>query len=153
MSAHQAQHDVATSCRTLGVSRSGFYAWKDRPLSRRAREDVEIAQKIRLIHAVSRGTYGAPRVHAELAAEGVHVGRKRVARLMKALGLQGATRRRFATTTVRDADARPAPDLVERDFTAAARDRLWVADITYIPTGSGFGNRRGRTLARKTMCS
>ena len=118
MSAHQAQHDVATSCRTLGVSRSGFYAWKDRPLSRRAREDVEIAQKIRLIHAVSRGTYGAPRVHA--------------------LGLQGATRRRFATTTVRDADARPAPDLVERDFTAAARDRLWVADITYIPTAPGF---------------
>ena len=138
MSAHQAHHGVAMQCEVLGVSRSGFYAWKDRPLSRRAREDVEIAQMIRTIHAVSRGTYGAPRVHAELAADGVRVGKKRVARLMKALGLQGATRRRFTTTTVRDTAARPAPDLVERDFTAAARDRLWVADITYIPTAPGF---------------
>lgn len=138
MSVHQAHYGVAKQCEILRVSRSGFYAWKDRPLSRRAREDVEIAQKIRVIHAVSRGTYGAPRVHAELAADGVHVGRKRVARLMRALGLQGATRRRFTTTTVRDEDARPAPDLVERDFTAASRDQLWVADITYVPTAPGF---------------
>jgi len=138
VSAHQARYGVARQCGVLGVSRSGFYAWKDRPLSRRAREDVEIAQKIRVIHAVSRGTYGAPRVHAELAADGVRVGRKRVARLMKALGLQGAARRRFATTTVRDPAARAAPDLVRRDFTADARDRLWVADITYVPTASGF---------------
>jgi putative transposase len=107
-------------------------------MSRRAREDITLAQKIQVIHAVSRGTYGAPRVHAELAADGVRVARKRVARLMKALGLEGATRRRFTTTTVRDEDARPAPDLVERDFTAERRDQLWVADITYIPTAPGF---------------
>jgi putative transposase len=138
VSAHQAQHRVARQCEILGVSRSGFYAWRERPLSRRAREDVEIAQRIRMIHAVSRGTYGAPRVHAELAAGGVHVGRKRVARLMRGLGLQGASRRRFTTTTVRDANARPAPDLVEREFSAAGRDQLWVADITYVPTAPGF---------------
>jgi putative transposase len=138
VSAHQADHAVAKQCEVLGVSRSGFYAWKDRPLSRRAREDVELTQKIRMIHAVSRGTYGAPRVHAELAAEGVRVGRKRVARLMRLLGLQGASRRRFTTTTVRDPEARPAPDLIERDFAAAGRDQLWVADITYIPTAPGF---------------
>lgn len=138
MSAHQARHGVARQCEVLGVSRSGFYAWKDRPLSRRARADVEISQRIRLIHAVSGGTYGAPRVHAELAADGVRVGKKRVARLMRALGLQGATRRRITTTTVRDPDARQAPDLVERDFTADGRDQLWVADITYVPTAPGF---------------
>jgi len=138
VSAHQAFHDVATSCRVLGVSRSGFYAWKDRPLSRRAGEDVAIAHKIRAIHAVSRGTYGAPRVHAELAADGVRVGRKRVARLMRAAGLEGASRRRFKTTTVRDEEARPAPDLVARDFKARRRDQLWVADITYVPTAPGF---------------
>jgi putative transposase len=138
VSAHQARYGVATLCGVLRVSRSGYYAWKDRPMSRRAREDVGIAQKIRLIHAVSRGTYGAPRVHAELAADGVRVGKKRVARLMKAIGLQGASRRRFTTTTVRDPHARPAPDLVRRDFTAAGRDQLWVADITYVPTAPGF---------------
>jgi putative transposase len=138
VSAHQAEFGVAKQCEVLGVSRSGYYDWKDRPLSRRAREDVVLAQKIRLIHVVSRGTYGAPRVHAELGADGVHVGKKRVARLMRALGLQGATRRRFTTTTVRDKDARPAPDLVERDFKAESRDRLWVADITYVPTAPGF---------------
>src|SRR4029077_12170280 len=90
------------------------------------------------IHTRSRGTYGERRVHAELAALGVHVGRKRVARLMRALGLAGVSRRKSSRTTVRDRDARPAPDLVERDFAASGPDRLWVADITYIPTWAGF---------------
>lgn len=138
MSAHQAEFSVATMCRVLDVSPSGYYAWKKRPLSARAREDVEITQRIRTIHAVSRGTYGAPRVHAELAAEGRHVGRKRVARLMAAAELVGVTRRRGCRTTVRDPDARPAPDLVDRNFVAERRDQLWVADITYIPTWEGF---------------
>jgi len=93
---------------------------------------------LRRVHAISRQTYGAPRVHAELRAEGIVVSRKRVARLMHAEGLQGAHRRRFARTTVRDGRARPAPDLIERDFAATGPDRLWVADITYIPTWSGF---------------
>jgi putative transposase len=95
-------------------------------------------EQIRVIHARSRGTYGERRVHTELAALGVHVGRKRVARLMRALGLAGVSRRKGTRTTVRDREARPAPDLVDRDFTAPGPDRLWVADITYVPTWAGF---------------
>ncbi len=123
--------------RVLGVPPSGFYAWRKRPLSARARADVELGAEIAGIHRESRGTYGAPRVHAELAAHGVRVGRKRVARLMRRAGLQGVSRRRPFRTTVRDATARPAPDLVQRQFQAAP-NRLWVADITYIATGAGF---------------
>jgi putative transposase len=129
---------VATVCRVLGVSASGYYAWQSRPLSARAHTDRELLAQIRTIHDRSRGTYGAPRIHAELAAEGVHVGRKRVARLMQAAGVAGVSRRAFVTTTRRDLAARPAPDLVQRIFTADGPDRLWVADITYVPTWAGF---------------
>lgn len=90
------------------------------------------------IHEKSHGTYGAPRIHADLAAEGIQVGRKRVARLMRTAGLAGVGRRKWITTTVRDRNARPAPDLVERNFVAPGPNRLWVADITYIPTWAGF---------------
>jgi putative transposase len=136
--AHQAAHRVATLCRVLGVSSSGYYAWQHRPPSARAQADVALTEEIRAIHARSRGTYGAPRVHAELAALGGHVSRKRVARLMQAAGLAGVSRRPFVTTTRRDPTARPAPDLVQRTFTVDRPDRLWVADITYIPTWAGF---------------
>jgi putative transposase len=122
----------------LGVSPSGYYAWRKRPLSPRARADVELSADIAAIHRASRRTYGAPRVHAELAALGIHIGRKRVARLMRALGVQGVSRRRWPRTTVRDPAQPPAPDLVARDFTAPGPNHLWVADITYIPTGAGF---------------
>lgn len=138
MTAHQAVHHVATGCRVLDVSTSGYYAWRKRPLSPRARADVELSAHIDTIHRASRGTYGAPRVHAELAALGIHIGRKRVARLMRALGVQGVSRRRWPRTTVRDPAQPPAPDLVARDFTAPGPNQLWVADITYIPTGAGF---------------
>jgi putative transposase len=138
MTAHQAFHRLAAMSRVLDVSPSGYYAWRKRPLSARARADVELSAHIEAIHRASRGTYGAPRVHAELAALGIHVGRKRVARLMRALGVQGVSRRRWPRTTVRDPAQPPAPDLVARDFTAAGPDRLWVADITYIPTWAGF---------------
>ena len=137
MTAHQAVHCVTTMCRVLGVSPSGYYAWRKRPLSPRARAAVELTAQIEAAHRDSRGTYGAPRIHAELAAQGLHVGRKRVARLMRAAGLQGVSRR-TVRTTVRDETTRPAPDLVDRQFTAAGPDRLWVADITYVPTGAGF---------------
>jgi putative transposase len=137
VTAHQAVHPVAALCRTLGVSPSGYYAWSKRPLSPRARANVELSAMIAGIHRESRGTYGAPRVHAELAAQGIHIGRKRVARLMRAAQLQGVSRRKFRTT-IRDEAARPAPDLVDRQFTTAGPDRLWVADITYISTGAGF---------------
>jgi putative transposase len=138
VSDHQAHHDVSTQCRVLDVSRSGYYAWQRRPLSARAREDIELTQRIRRIHATSRGTYGAPRMHAALAAEGVRVGRKRVARLMVAAGLEGVSRRRGVRTTVRDERDEPAADLVDRDFAAPGPDLLWVADLTYIHTRAGF---------------
>jgi putative transposase len=125
-------------CRVLGVSPSGYYAWRKRPLSPRARADVELSAEIHAIHRESRGTYGAPRIHAELAARGLRVGRKRVARLMRGPGLQGMSRRKLCRTTRRDEAAQPAPDLVARDFTAPGPDRLWVADITYVPTSAGF---------------
>lgn len=138
MRAHQGTHRVATVCRVLGVSASGYYAWQSRPLSARAQTDRELLEHIRTIHDRSRGTYGAPRIQAELVAEGVHIGRKRVARLMQAAGLVGVSRRAFVTTTRRDLAARPAPDLVQRAFAVSGPDRLWVADITYIATWTGF---------------
>jgi len=131
-------YGVATMCRVLAVSASGYYAWRKRPPSARARADVELTARIQAIHQYSRGTYGAPRIHQELRAAEIRVGCKRVARLMKAASLRGASRRPWLITTVRDRHARPAPDLVERNFTAAAPDCLWVADITYIPTWAGF---------------
>jgi putative transposase len=137
VSDHQADYPVATMCRLLDVSSSGYYAWMQRRPSRRAETDAALLAAIETAHAASGGTYGAPRIHAELAAKRIHLGRKRVARLMRRAGLAGVHRRRFVLTTLRDG-GRPAPDLVDRDFTAEAPDRLWVADITYIPTWAGF---------------
>jgi len=129
---------IATMCRVLEVSPSGYYARCTRPPSQRSRADAELTVRMRAIHERSRGTYGAPRIHAELEAEGIRVGRKRVARLMRAAGLVGVSRRRWMCTTVRDRAAGPAPDLVECNFVASGPNRLWVADITYIPTWAGF---------------
>jgi putative transposase len=125
-------------CHALGVSPSGYYAWLNRGASARARDDEALAEQIRMIHTRSRGIYGAPRIHAELAATGTRVGRKHIARLMRVAGLQGLSRGKGCTTTRREREARPAPDLVARDFTADVPNRLWVADITYLPTWVGF---------------
>jgi putative transposase len=125
-------------CRVLGVSSSGYYAWRSRQPSKRSREDQTLCRRIEQIHRQSRQTYGAPRVHAELRAEGRCIGRKRVARLMRTIKVAGVSRRRSWSTTRRDPKARPAPDLVDRRFVANGPDQLWVADITYIPTGGGF---------------
>jgi putative transposase len=138
MSEHQTVHGITTMCRLLEVSTSGYYAWLEREPSARATSDVALLERIRAIHEKSRGTYGMPRVHAELKAEGTRVGCRRVGRLMRRAGLQGASRRKGCWTTRRDRDARPAPDLVERKFVADAPDKLWVADVTYIPTWAGF---------------
>jgi putative transposase len=100
--------------------------------------DEALLERIRAIHRASRGTYGAPRIHAELVDEGWRIARKRVARLMREAGLFGVSRRKWTCTTQRRPDARPAPDLVERDFTADEPDQLYVADITYVPTWAGF---------------
>jgi putative transposase len=125
-------------CRVLEVSTSGYYAWLKRAPSQRSREDAVLAVRIGWIHLRSRSTYGALRIHAELTDEGVRVGRKRVARLMRAAGLQGVSRRKYRRTNVRQPGAQPAPDLVQRDFAVAGPDRLWVADITFIATWTGF---------------
>ena len=138
MSANQARFRVATMARVLGVSPSGYYAWRRRPPSARAEADAELTTRVREIHARSRGTYGAPRIHADLADDGVSVGRKRVARVMRAAGIAGVSRRRGPRTTRRAVRARPAPDRVERRFEANEPNRLWAADITYVPTLAGF---------------
>jgi putative transposase len=138
MSAHQAEFPIRIMARVLRVSASGFYAWRSRPASARAVRDADLTRRIRTIHAGSRQTYGAPRVHAELKAEGSAIGRKRVARLMRAAALAGASRRRRMITTRRTPEEQPAHDLVRRNFTAEGPNQLWVADVTYVPTMAGF---------------
>ena len=129
---------IHTMARTLGVSRSGYYAHSKRKPCARSQSDAELTARIAAVHTASRQTYGAPRIHAELVDEGLAVGRKRVERLMKANGLKGISRRKFVTTTARDKRVRPAKDLVDRNFYADAPNVLWVADITYVPTWAGF---------------
>jgi putative transposase len=139
MSANQACFPIAAMARVLGVSKAGYYSWRHRPPSAHARADEMLLARIKTVYISSRQIYGAPRVHAELRAAGERHGRKRIARLMHAAGLVGASRRRGGPiTTRRDKQARPAPDLVDRDFQAAGPNQLWVADITYVPTMAGF---------------
>src|SRR4051794_34284741 len=126
-------------CRVLGVSRSGFHAWERRAPSVRALADRALTGRIAEIHAGSMKTYGSPRVHAELRLEdGVHVGRKRVERLMRRAGITGQITRRRGRTTIRVQGIRTAPDLVERDFAPTALNCLWCADITYVRTWEGW---------------
>jgi putative transposase len=137
--ANQATYPVRVMCRLLKISASGFYAWDERPLSARARADIRLSATIHAIHRRSRGAYGAPNIHAELADDHeIFVGRKRVARLMRAAGLRGVMARRFVRTTISDESAAVSADLVDRNFKADGPDQLWVADITYIPTWAGF---------------
>ncbi len=138
MRANQATFPVTTMSHVLGVSPSGYYAWCARPPSTRTVANERLLERMREIYRFSRQSYGRPRMYAELRDEGWPVNHKRVARLMKQDGLVGITRRKKWRTTKRDRDGRPAPDLVERNFAPGAPDRLWVADITYIPTWAGF---------------
>lgn len=139
MSTNQASFPIAAMARVLGVSKAGYYAWRDRSPSAHAQADTVLLTRVRTIHATSRHLYGAPRVHAQLHADGERHGRKRIARLMRRAGLVGACHRGSGpTTTRRDQDARPAPDLVDRKFTAERPNQLWVADITFVPTAAGF---------------
>ena len=131
-------YPVVVLCRVLRVSRSGYYGWARRGASARARSDEALAAQIAAVHERSRRTYGAPRVHAELHAQGTCCARKRVARLMRAAGLVGCHRRRRARTTVADPAHTPAPNLVARDFAAPAPNRLWLGDITCVATHEGW---------------
>ncbi len=138
MKAYQATYLVHTMSRVLKVSASGFYAWMKRSPSEHAQSDVLLGDRIEAISRRSRSTYGRPRIHAELVDEGIRISGKRVARLMRNRSICGASRRKTTITTIRDHDAKPALDLVERRFTADAPNQLWVADITYVRTWSGF---------------
>ncbi len=137
--AEKTSFPIAFMCRRLGVSRAGYFAWKGRPPSPHAVTDARISEIIHQVHAGSRGTYGAPRIHAELADEhGIRCGRKRVARLMRIASLRGVCRRRRVKTTRRDEQAQISDDLVQRQFSATGPNELWISDITYLPTWQGF---------------
>ena len=138
MSDHRALYPVRVMCRVLEVSSSGYYAWRRRGPSKRSKANAVLLKKIERFHKESDGTYGSPRIHADLKAENDGASLNRVARVMCAAGIQGVSPRKWTTTTVRGEDTRPAPDLVDRDFTASGPDQLWVADITYIATWAGF---------------
>jgi putative transposase len=139
IAAEKASFPIRFMCRRLGVSPAGYYAWLHRQPSARAQVDALLTTTIQQVYQASRGTYGVLRIHAELAEEHqIHCGRKRVARLMRLAGLRGVCRRQHVRTTQRDQTAEVADDLVQRAFRADAPDRLWVADITYLPTWQGF---------------
>lgn len=130
---------MAVLCELLRVSRSGFYAWASRPKSAHAVADEVLTEQIREVFDANRRVYGSPRIHTELADEGIHVGRKRVARLMKTAGIVGCHRRkRSFSITRQDPATQAAPDLVDRRFTRERPNQLWVADVTYVPTVQGW---------------
>jgi len=130
---------VAVVCDVLDVSRSGYYAWRDRPASERARRRVRLAVEVKAAHAASRGTYGSPRVHAELAARGVACCENTVAKVMRDQGVRSKTARKFRVRTTDARHAHPVADnLLDRDFAAVRPDRKWAADITYVTTGQGW---------------
>lgn len=135
--AERASFPISLSCRMLGVSRSGFHAWRRRAPSQRSLEDAWLLERIRQIHERSRRTYGSPRVHAELRRQGVHVGRKRVERLMRQAGISGLLKRRKQAATIPVQGLHVVDDLVARDFGPDAPDRLWCADLKQIPTSEG----------------
>lgn len=135
---HSGQYPVRLMCRVLKVSPSAYYAWRCRPESRRVREDRRLLVEIRAIHQAKRETYGSPRIHAELKAQGLRHGEKRVARLMRDNDIRAKQKRKFKATTDSKHSHPVASNLLKRDFEATAPNEKWVADITYIPTREGF---------------
>jgi len=139
ISAERASFPVSLLCALLEVSASGYYAWASRAPSDRTLSDAWLSGRIKEIHGRARGVYGARRIHAELRhRDGVGVGRKRVERLMRSAGLSGLLKRRRGRTTIRVPGVRVADDLVDRRFDREGPNRLWVADITYLPTWEGW---------------
>ena len=136
--AEKARYPVTVLCRVLEVSRPGFYAWCDRPESKRAAENRALRVRIRAVHKASRETYGSPRVHATLAAEGTRVSRVRIAKLMRAEGLQVRRKRRFVRTTDSKHNLPVAANVLNRQFTPTEPNKVWATDITYIWTKQGW---------------
>ena len=136
--AEKAHYPVAVLCSVLSVSRSGFYAWEQRPAPARERADAALTLDIRVAHKLGRSTYGSPRVHAELQAKGVRVSEKRVARLMREDGLRARQKRRFRRTTDSNHSDPIAPNVLKRDFEPAAPNQSWATDVTYVHTAEGW---------------
>jgi putative transposase len=132
------EYPVRVLCETLGVSLSGYYAWKKRPLSQHQREDSQLAERIHAAYHASRRVYGSPRIHAELRDQGITVSRKRVARLMREQGLSASRRHHRTITTKSEPGARVAPNLLDQDFTASCPNEKWTGDITAIWTYEGW---------------
>lgn len=135
---HRQQWRVGLMCRVLEVSASGFYDWLERPLSKRAKEDERLSEQIVMFHCGSGCTYGSPRIHKDLQAAGYQVGEKRVARLMKAKGIQGKAKRKYKTTTTSKHHRPRADNLVKQNFSVSEPNKLWLSDITYIATLEGW---------------
>ncbi len=139
ISAEKANFPVSALCRVLGVTRSGYYAWRARPISPRAKANAELAETIGKVHGASRGTYGSPRVHAELKDQGLRVGKKRVARLMRDRGIAARKRRRFQPKTTDSSHGHPiAKNELARSFSREAPNQAWVGDVTFIQTDEGW---------------
>lgn len=136
--AEKGNDPVALMCRQLGVSSSGYYAWKHREPSLRAQRDAVLVDGIRRVHKESHGSYGSPRVARELKEDGIEVGRRRVARLMRGNGITGAPPKRFKVTTDSDHDFGVADNVLEREFAPEAPDMVWATDISYVRTWEGW---------------
>ena len=132
------EYPVSVLCETLGVSLSGYYAWKKRPLSQHQREDQQLAERIHAVYHACRQVYGSPRIHAELRDQGISISRKRVARLMREQGLAVCRRRHRTITTHSEPGARVAPNLLDQEFTASCPNEKWTGDITAIWTSEGW---------------
>jgi transposase InsO family protein len=135
---HRDEFPVTRMCKVLKVSRSGYYAWRTRPVSAREMANRKLANKIEAVYNESDGTYGSPRIHSELNAQGVVCGKNRIARLMMLRGLCAKQHRRYRATTKRNRDHRAAPNLLKRNFTTERPNQVWLSDITYIPTQEGW---------------
>jgi len=138
IAAQQKNYPIRLMCRVLGVSSSGYYAWRKREPSQRERENKVLLEQIRAIFKCSRETYGSPRIQAELNAQGIACSRGRVARLMRQHGLEARCRRRYRVTTKADQRHPVAANVLDRDFTAQQPNQKWLADITYIDTHQGW---------------
>jgi transposase InsO family protein len=139
IAAYQQEFQIMLMCRVLGVSRSGYYAWRKRPPRPRKMADQQLTEQIEVIHRQSRRTYGPVRVQVELADQGIRCGHNRVARLMREAGLSAKQSRKFKLrTTDSNHDEPIAPHLLQRDFTASRPNQKWLGDITFIPTAAGW---------------
>jgi putative transposase len=138
IAAEKAVYPVGVLCDVLEVSRSGYYAWSKRPEPARAKSDAQLKAQIAAVHEKSRHTYGSPRVHAALRGKGVRVGKKRVERLMREDGIKAHQKRRFRRTTDSNHTHPIASNILDRQFTVSAPNKVWVTDVTYISTHEGW---------------